>query len=457
MSFQLTLLQTFHGLQPVFARGGGGGSSSGGSGGGLGLAAVGYFPAYYAANWTLKRKTKGLAILAGSIVGLIVTGLCMFGGAGFGIIVGIGAAIGVHSGVNNYLSRLFKKTKATQAAIQHAASQDPAWHAEALTSRISEVFYKFQADWSTFNVQSMRTYTSDRFYNHMYVMMVALGQLKRQNAVNNPRLLKSDIIDAVDAADNAGDGFTAYVNGVANDSLIDTIARQTIYTDNMPFTEFWHFKRQGNDWVLDYIGQATEDIGMLRAGMQHFAQQNGLYYSPDMGWLLLPQRGQLFDKAEFKNSDVNNHVIGNWNSVVVQMYTYIPRKNADSRVEYLIGQVNLPKSYGGILIRRKASGLRDRHLPDISAWRRRRQYQKVSMEWPDFNKHYAVSATDMDKVTSFELLNPGFMAYLYDAGLNISIEVVDNIVYFYTRGQSKQADYAKMLTVLQKAFKELER
>jgi len=139
------------------------------------------------------------------------------------------------------------------------------------------------------------------------------------------------------------------------------------------------------------------------------------------------------------------------------LYTYIPRKNADSRVEYLIGQVNLPKSYGGILIRRKASGLGDWHLPDISAWRRRRQYQKVSMEWPDFNKHYTVSATDMDKVTSFELLNPGFMAYLYDAGLNISIEVVDNIVYFYTRGQSKQADYAKMLTVLQKAFKELER
>jgi hypothetical protein len=173
-----------------------------------------------------------------------------------------------------------------------------------------------------------------------------------------------------------------------------------------------------------------------------FAQENGMFYSLDWGWLLLPKRGQLFSKSSFVNSDINNHVIGQWNGIIVQLYTYRPNKQTN--VNYQIAQITLPKSYGGILIKRK--GLLN-FAPS--------GYQKVSYEWPDFNKRYAVFATDADKVTSFELLNPKFMADLYDRDLKVEIEVVDNIVYLYSKVGLQENHYPDMLEILRQAFREL--
>lgn len=175
-----------------------------------------------------------------------------------------------------------------------------------------------------------------------------------------------------------------------------------------------------------------------------------MFYSLDWGWLLLPQRGQLFGNASFKNSDVNNHVIGEWNGHIVQLYTFIPAKsNAEN---YLVAQIALPKSYGGIIIKRNKGRQWFSHAP--------RGYQTVSMEWPDFNKRYTVYATDVDQVTSFELLNPKFMADLYDKELPFNIEVVDNVVYMYAPTtkmliSGSQQRYAAALDVLQAAYKEL--
>jgi hypothetical protein len=159
----------------------------------------------------------------------------------------------------------------------------------------------------------------------------------------------------------------------------------------------------------------------------------------------------------FKNSDVNNHVIGNWNGLIVQLYTYIPQKR--SKDNYLIAQITLPKSYGGIIIKRKSDWKQRDIFSNFSIFTPK-GYRKITMEWPDFNKRYTVYATDMDKVTSFELLNPKFMADLYDKTLPVSIEVVDNVVYLYapTTGlpvTGTQPRYKEMLEVLQAAFKEL--
>ena len=54
-------------------------------------------------------------------------------------------------------------------------------------------------------------------------------------------------------------------------------------------------------------------------------------------------------------------------------------KNKDE-VNYLIGQIMLPKSYGGILIDRGDNSIfRKRIISPIG-------YKKVEMEWGDFNK-----------------------------------------------------------------------
>ena len=117
-------------------------------------------------------------------------------------------------------------------------------------------------------------------------------------------------------------------------------------------------------------------------------------------------------------------------------------------VYYLIGQIALPKSYGGILIERNNSILKKMMSPP-------KGYKKVKLEWGDFNKRYRVCATDTDKVTSFELLNPSFMAWLYDQDIKVNIEVVDNVVYLYAKLSQEEQRYAEMLEILKRSHKEL--
>lgn len=281
-------------------------------------------------------------------------------------------------------------------------------------------------------------------------MMTALQQMGRVNIVSTPKLLAANPVDVVDSAIDDQDTLSMSIHASANDQLVDITTSETLYTDNSTFDELWWFDRNGGTWDLMRIDQTTANGRLRDVALERFVAGNGMFYSLDWGWLLLPQCGRLFGKASFKNSDVNNHVIGEWNGHIVQLYTFVPaRGNAETS---LVGQIALPKSYGGIIIKRNSGWWGNLFAP--------RGYRKVSMEWPDFNKRYTVYVTDMDKVTSFELLNPKFMADLYDKELPFNIEVVDNVVYLYAPMRhmlvsGSQGRYAAALDVLHAAYQEL--
>lgn len=439
----------------LFARAGGGGSSSGGSGGGGSLvAAMGYLPAYYVAKLSNRLNlSRNIGFIASGIAGLLPALLMATLSKIVGLIVLAGAVGGMFAGMNDLHARLLRKRKKSKVALQVAASADPAWQSDAIRARIEQVFMAYQADWSSFNTARMQSYLTQKYVYHAYLIMKALHQMGRRNNVANPQLLESFVVDVRDSAYDDQDTFTAYIKAVANDELLDAETGQSIYADKRPFEELWRFERRDNEWMLSGISQLTANEGQQESSIKNFANANSMYYSLDWGWLLLPKRGSLFGKANFKKSDINNHVIGEWDGLLVQLYTYVPAKNnqrndADTN-NYLIGQINLPKMYGGIIIRRRSKWSVFSQAP--------RGYQQVRFEWPDFNKRYDVFATDMDRVTSFELLNPAFMAELYDANLRINIEVVDNLVYFYCGVKESRDNYEAMLNVLKRSFAELKR
>src|SRR5690554_4711493 len=100
----------------LFSRAGGGGSGGGGGGGGsggggalVGIAMIGYLPAYFATHSAHKRMTVLPSVIAGSIVGLVVTLLAGSVHGGVGFLVFIGAIVGVWSGVNNLHGRVVRK------------------------------------------------------------------------------------------------------------------------------------------------------------------------------------------------------------------------------------------------------------------------------------------------------------------------------------------------------------
>ncbi len=440
-------------IQPLietFARGGGGGSGGGGGGGGI-IFFLGYAPTHFWGAF-LRRKLHDPIGLVLMVVVTIAYGLAWWFFGAIGFLVSLGAFLGGPAGYFGWFGKVSARVrKQAQQEITVAASTDPAWNEDALVNRIKTVFTTFQNDWSSFNTANLPNYMTQTYAYHTQLMLLALQQRQRRNAVQSPRLLESYPTEVDDEAANTQDRVIFFVHGQAHDVLLENVngQEQQLFVDDGEFYEYWHFVRAGDTWLLDDISQYTANKLMARKDVQAFAEANKLYYSLDWGWLLLPRRGQLFGSGKFGTSDINNHVIGMYNNLLIELYTYIakPNSNESNMAQYVIAQIALPKRYDSIIVEAKEDRLN-------SLFRRTpKGYNKLSLEWPDFNKRYRVFATNVEQVTAFELLHPVYMEKLFALPFKVSIEVVDNVVYLYTK--DTKADYNLMYGILKDAFQEM--
>lgn len=453
-----------------FARGGGGGSGGGGGGGGSGgsgggglmyiIGLAGYLPMHFIGALLRKHFFKEYW-LAARIIGWVIAGLVAFVCIALifieksflvafyvNIPIAVGALLGIAAGLNGWAGKVGQSAK-IKNALAVAASKDTVWNEANIVKYVEGIFYTFQKDWSNFDVASMQRYMSTNYYNHNNLMMYALKGAHRVNKVESPQLLSKVIVSAHDSDNNDEDTFEVQIVGRADDQLYDDRSNKLLFRDKSSFTEYWRFTRHENNWLFDGIRQATQSAPNT-AGyrIEQFAHQNGLYYSADWGWLLLPSDGYLFDHGKFGTSDINNHTIGFVNNVLTQLYTYTPNPGSQGMSgvdQYLIVQTNVPKTYGRILVRRRSKFI---NWPV-------KGLTKVKMEWGEFNDMYDVYASDLERVTSFELLNPAFMAQLRDLPFEVNIEVVDNVVYLFTKGHSDVSIYTSLYDIVLKAHKEM--
>ncbi len=454
----MTLINSLAAIVPLLARGGGGGSGGGGggggggsggsgSGGGGGILLLGYVPAHIVSHWLKQHAEEVLAYIGTAVFTVAYSALLIviFANSFYAVVLPLAVIVGSGAGLFGWFDAVLKKAKRAKTTVSQAASLDSHWDEAGLLDRARKVWPQFQDDWSNFNINGLGTYLTPDYFEHVRLMLMGIANLNRRNQVGQPQLLEVVIIEAHDALDNEQDYVVFQIKGQAHDQLIDTRNNQVIYTDSSNFTEYWRFVRHQDNWLLAGIEQATAAPQLGGGAIKLFADTNHYYYSLDWGWLLLPQRGQLFSKANFKTSDINNHVIGLYNNLLIQLYTYIPVKSSKGIKNFTIVQAALPKSYGSIIVQHKNNW----------SWfdRTPKGYNKLSLEWPDFNRRYQVYATDIEQITAFELLHPVFMEKLFALPFDVSIEVVDNVVYLYTT--DTKADYPKMYAILKDAFEEM--
>ncbi len=447
----------------LYARTGGGGSG-GDSGGGEVIALIGYFPSYYLGKLVKKllpRKAELLVSGAFALFASVVLLLIGFVGGFFGTYLMITIVIGIWAGwaaaFFSVWDRLAKRSKAAKSIITQAGSIDSAWNEDALIQHAQHTFLQYQYDWSTGNRESIKTYTSPWFHHHSALMLDALTELGRTNIMADVQIKQCMIVDAYDDQNDDNDTYTVAFEASANDQLVSNDG-VLLFADKKPFIEYWKFIRSEKTWLLSSITQHTQDLSAANQSIQNFAHTNHMAYSLDMGWLFLPARGLLATRGSMGKSDINNHVIGRYNERLLQLYTFtpVPIAGRGGSPSWLVMQITLPKSYGGIIVQpNKKVKLGQTHI------RPTKSYKKYTFEWPDFNKRYLVHATDADRLATFELINPGFMAYLYDNDPGIGIEVADNVLYLFkplgntTTTSVDPLQYIAMLTVAFKAFKEL--
>lgn len=337
-----------------------------------------------------------------------------------------------------------KKSKLRRINQNNSTTQEKWIHEEA-----KRIFEAYQADWTALNDQKIAAYTTERYHAHASLMLDLFRALHRYNKVSNLKVHHVILNHPVNEKTALPAKLTVTFSFGGLDQVIDTTTGKILYSANVPTAEeTWTFIYDGTTLKLDGISQPTESAPHLIRSLATFASDNHLFYSPDWGRYALPSRGLIFSSSSMKISDINNHIIGKWGDNLIQLYTYAEAPGLPSSY-YLVGQINVPKEYLGVIVESKKYKTKKR--PD-------KTYEKFEMEWPDFNKRYDVYAAKRDALPAFELLNPKFMEYLYDKKLNYNLEVVDNIIYIFANVQNiTEKDYAELLDVLSYAQRELER
>ncbi len=427
-----------------FARGGGGGSGEGGI-----IALLGYLPMHFIGVLLRKLYARGrsltiIANIVGWIVAVAYSLLWILAWDGAGVFIAIAALIGMPAGLYGWFTKL-KQSQGVAKLLKTAASQDAAWNETSLIEHAKTTFMRYQVDWSKGDNEAMKQYMTAWYHYHASLLLYTLDQLGRENHMSNVVIREAVIINAHDAEDNNNDTFTVGITARAHDQLIEKASGTVLFTDNGEFTEYWTFVRRKDTWLLDKISQATADARSNNAKLRTLAEQHNYCYSEDMGWLFIPRRGQLFGGAKFGKSDINNHIVGLYKEkLLVQLYSYVKDPNANKKSQ-VIAQVNVPKEYGNIVVRRK----RTIQMPI-------RGLERIETEWTKFNDKYEVYATNYEGAISFELLNPTYMEQLEELPFTVNIEAVDSVIYLYTNERGSTRDtYQTMLDLVNKAFIEL--
>ena len=395
---------------------GGGGSGSGGGGGGGGGGGSSYHSSSHSSSSSSSSSSSdGDPVLA--LMTLGITFLIIF------IVVA-------------------KNSKSINFKDHNSTAEEKQIHEDA-----EEIFKSYQQDWSDFNTKNIKKYTTAHYFEHAFLMLELLKNLHRANKVSKLKVKKVYLLDPV----NETTGTPAHIRIAFSFAGLDEVITdddKKLYSQYVPSAvETWDFIYDGKNIKLAGISQPTESSPHLIRSLASFADQNKLFYSPDWGRYALPSRGLIFGGATMSVADINNHVIGKMGDLLIQLYTYAEYPGRALNSYYIVGQINVPKDYLGVIV--KSKKFKTGKKPDKS-------YDKFEMEWNEFNDRYEVYAASRDALPAFELLNPKFMEFLYAKNPSYNLEVVDNVIYIYAPISAvTEKDYEDMLEVLKKAFDEL--
>ena len=407
----------------LFGFAGGGGSSSGGGGGGGG----GGSHSSSSSSRSSGSSSGGSSCEGEGCVFEIIYYVIIFG------VIGLVVYFSQRNTKKRNFNRGYNKTPQEKMIRQEA----------------ERIFKAYQEDWGAFNLKNIATYTTPQYYQHATLMLEALKNLNRANIVSNLKVPSVDLQQPVNDKTSLPANVSVIFQFSGKDEVVDTSTGERLYSANAEYaSETWNFIYDGKTLKLDGISQPTESSGHLVKSLAEFSAQNKLYYSPDWGRYALPSRGMIFGGSSMTKSDVNNHVIGKWGDLLVQLYTYseIP---GDPGLYYIVGQISVPKKYLGVIVKSKHKRLKATKNID-------KTYDKFELEWPDFNNRYEIYAAKADALPAFELLNPKFMEYLYSKNPNYSLEVADNSIYIFANISTvSEQDYADLLDILAMAYKEL--
>ena len=163
-------------------------------------------------------------------------------------------------------SRIEPKAERTASLLSFISKQDGTLAADALTARVKEVFLKLQQCWTARDYGPMK----GLLMPHMLAKHSAqLEGMKHNHEID---VVADIVIKAVDLVQvnythkPEARTFTALITASAADYYLDDRDNSYLRGNRRPeeFQEFWTFRFQGGDWLLDEIEQTAESDKLSR-------------------------------------------------------------------------------------------------------------------------------------------------------------------------------------------------
>ncbi|NTU69882.1 DUF3137 domain-containing protein [bacterium] len=342
--------------------------------------------------------------------------------------------------------------------MSSSSQNDPAWNKTTIIDYTKNVFRAYYSAWASLDPSNLEKFLSDNFLKKTVLEMSVVKGLGRSFVLDLNSDVNITIVEANDNNGNVGDTFTAEITyafklGTFLNPAKMLRDKKRLLSPNI--IEYWKFTREETGWQLDkiwsdYFVRPNLMVAGIEENIQNFAQENGFYYDPDFGKIMLPDKGKVFTKYN-EEQGVSNHTIGMWDKKILEFYIYHGcYSSGDSKVcaNYVVAQAILPKPYSNMIIESRKSDIA--LFSNIGS-----SLEKINTESVDFDKQYSVYRNKEDRVNVLELLPPNFMMHLIGLNFPVYIEIVDNILYVGTKHSKNGVGYKEMLEVLCWAFDEM--
>jgi hypothetical protein len=227
---------------------------------------------------------------------------------------------------------------------------------------------------------------------------------------------------------------------MADCSVVQDATGQELSRDVRELTFTFLFQQQEDKWVLfDVVPSNSLSYGYEFEHKQ--GEKWGLKFLGTVELYAWPKPGLLFAPKSpgGPHPNVYECYAGWQNDRFVQMYWVAWNGEEHDYREYFVGEIQLGRAYEGVVV----SSKKQKFTPA--------GYERVSVEWPEFNQNYDLFARSGTGADVFEVLEPNVMALLRDTEPEASVEIVGNTLYVYY-GQIEMSysedGYTRMLKIL---------
>lgn len=157
-----------------------------------------------------------------------------------------------------HLKKAKEKDIKNRKILRNFEINDPLWNRRRLKKRIKNVFYQAQYAWTEQNTDDFKNILTPYLYQN-WCSKIEWQLIKGdRNILKNIHLLTISFVDIQDNENNNDDYFCVYIQALMVDYMESEKKLYDLFRLPGLLSEYWYFKRIGDEFYLDYIEQIDE-------------------------------------------------------------------------------------------------------------------------------------------------------------------------------------------------------